>query len=42
MGWFRHLPVTSELDVTENFEQLQSILEELKRKIAALESKIGK
>jgi hypothetical protein len=29
MGWFRHLPVTSELDTTANFEQLQPVIEDL-------------
>jgi hypothetical protein len=42
MSFWKHLPVKSERDTTENFEQLQPILEELKNKIAALESKIGK
>jgi hypothetical protein len=42
MGFWKHLPVRNTEDTTENFEQLQPILEELKKKIAALESKIGK
>jgi hypothetical protein len=29
MGWFRHLPTTSQQDVTANFEQLQPVIEAL-------------
>lgn len=31
MGFFRHLPTTSETGVTENFEQLERVIEKLKK-----------
>ena len=34
MGLFKHLPVTSLEDVTQNFEQLEKLLEEIKAELA--------